>query len=176
MAAAVVAAAVLSSLPPPAKALAAVGSAIAHVGPGPVNEIVDKNGYRIVLRVSPNRAAVAEHVLRADHAGRQAGQQCRRDRRLLDARHGDGHPELRDAGEGAGRLRAQRAGARHGRALGTVVRDHAGRASSPSPSCSSTAQPDEKRAQLILLASLVALAAGVAACIVVILLAVDALG
>ena len=57
VAAAVVAAAVLSSLPPPAKALAAAGSAIGHVGPGPVNETVDKNGYHIVLRVSPNRAA-----------------------------------------------------------------------------------------------------------------------
>jgi copper transport protein len=57
VASAVVAAAVLSSLPPPAKALAATGSAIGHVGPGPVNETVDKNGYHIVLRVSPNRAA-----------------------------------------------------------------------------------------------------------------------
>jgi copper transport protein len=57
VAAAVVAAAVLSSLPPPAKALASAGSAIGHVGPGPVNETVDKNGYHIVLRVSPNRAA-----------------------------------------------------------------------------------------------------------------------
>jgi len=57
VAAAVVAAAVLSSLPPPAKALATAGSAIGHVGPGPVKETVDKNGYHIVLRVSPNRAA-----------------------------------------------------------------------------------------------------------------------
>jgi len=55
--AAVVAAAVLSSLPPPAKALAAAGNAIARVGPGPVTEIVNKNGYRIGIRVTPNRAA-----------------------------------------------------------------------------------------------------------------------
>jgi len=54
---AVVAAAVLSSLPPPAKALAKVGGASAHVGPGPVTEVVTKNGYRVELHVSPNRAA-----------------------------------------------------------------------------------------------------------------------
>jgi copper transport protein len=55
---AVVAAAVLSSLPPPAKALASVGGAVARVGPGPVLETVNKNGYRLQLRVNPNRAAV----------------------------------------------------------------------------------------------------------------------
>jgi len=55
---AVVAAAVLSSLPPPAKGLAKVGGASAHVGPGPVADVVNKNGYRLALRVSPNRAAV----------------------------------------------------------------------------------------------------------------------
>jgi copper transport protein len=54
---AVVAAAVLSSLPPPSKALASVGSASAHVGPGPVAEVVTKNGYRVELHVDPNRAA-----------------------------------------------------------------------------------------------------------------------
>jgi copper transport protein len=54
---AVVAAAVLSSLPPPSKALARVGSASARVGPGPVAEVVNKNGYRVELHVSPNRAA-----------------------------------------------------------------------------------------------------------------------
>jgi copper transport protein len=57
VAAAVVAAAVLSSLPPPAKALASAGSASARVGPGPVTEVVNKNGYRIGLRVTPNQAA-----------------------------------------------------------------------------------------------------------------------
>jgi copper transport protein len=56
VAAAVVAAAVLSSLPPPAKALSAVGGAT-RVGPGPVEEVLNRNGYRIELRVSPNRAA-----------------------------------------------------------------------------------------------------------------------
>jgi len=54
---AIVAAAVLSSLPPPAKALASTGSAVAHVGPGPVTELVNKNGYRLQFQVQPNRAA-----------------------------------------------------------------------------------------------------------------------
>jgi copper transport protein len=55
---AVLAAAVLSSLPPPSKALASVGGAKAHVGPGLVNKVVNENGYRLAIRVSPNRAAV----------------------------------------------------------------------------------------------------------------------
>jgi len=54
---AVIAAAVLSSLAPPAKALAKVGGASARVGPGPIAEVVNKNGYRVELHVSPNRAA-----------------------------------------------------------------------------------------------------------------------
>jgi copper transport protein len=55
---AVLAAAVLSSLPPPSKALASVGGAKAHVGPGLVNKVVNEHGYRLAIRVSPNRAAV----------------------------------------------------------------------------------------------------------------------
>src|SRR5256714_1126781 len=55
---AALAAAVLSSLPPPSKALASIGGAKAHVGPGAVSEVVSENGYRLAIRVSPNRAAV----------------------------------------------------------------------------------------------------------------------
>jgi copper transport protein len=58
VAAAVFAAAVLSSLAPPSKALASVGGAAAHVGPGPVSRTVKRNGYTFVFRVSPNKAAV----------------------------------------------------------------------------------------------------------------------
>src|SRR5213076_3112022 len=58
VAGAVLGAAVLSSLPPPSKALASIGGAKAHVGPGAVNEVVSENGYRLAIRVSPNRAAV----------------------------------------------------------------------------------------------------------------------
>ena len=57
IAGAVAAAAVLSSLPPPAKALASAAQATARVGPGAVTEVVNKNGYRLEFRVSPNRAA-----------------------------------------------------------------------------------------------------------------------
>jgi copper transport protein len=58
VAGAVAAAAVLSSLPPPPKALADIGAVSAHVGPGAVSRVVEVRGYRIALRVAPNRAAV----------------------------------------------------------------------------------------------------------------------
>jgi copper transport protein len=58
VAGAVFAAAVLSSLAPPSKALAEVGKATARVGPGPVSNVVTRNGYRLAFRVDPNRAAV----------------------------------------------------------------------------------------------------------------------
>src|SRR5207247_8132409 len=48
---------VLSSLPPPAKALARLGGAAAHVGPGPVTSSVERNGYTLQFHVTPNRAA-----------------------------------------------------------------------------------------------------------------------
>jgi copper transport protein len=55
---AILAAAILTSLPPPSKALASIGGASAHVGPGPVRRTVSKNGYTFAFSVSPNRAAV----------------------------------------------------------------------------------------------------------------------
>jgi len=58
VAAAVFAAAVLSSLAPPSKALASVGAASAHVGPGAVRSVVRKDGYTLSVGVAPNRAAV----------------------------------------------------------------------------------------------------------------------
>ncbi len=58
VAAAVFAAAVLSSLAPPSKALASVGSASAHVGPGAVRSVVQKDGYTLTVGVAPNKAAV----------------------------------------------------------------------------------------------------------------------
>jgi copper transport protein len=57
VAAVIVAAAVLSSLAPPSKALAALGTVSAHVGPGPVASVVERNGYTLQVRVTPNRAA-----------------------------------------------------------------------------------------------------------------------
>jgi copper transport protein len=58
VAGAIFAAAILSSLPPPAKALASLGKASAHVGPGRVVSVVTHGSYRLELRVTPNRAAV----------------------------------------------------------------------------------------------------------------------
>jgi copper transport protein len=49
---------VLSSLPPPPKALASLGRASAHVGPGKVVSVVEKGAYRLELAVDPNKAAV----------------------------------------------------------------------------------------------------------------------
>jgi copper transport protein len=51
-------AAVLSSLPPPPKALAGISGSVAHAGPGPISTTLDRDGYRFVLHVDPNRAAV----------------------------------------------------------------------------------------------------------------------
>jgi len=76
VAGAILVAAVLSSLAPPSKALAAVGGASARVGPGPVTESVVKNGYKLDIRVSPNRAAVPNsfsvHVTRNNEPVRGA--------------------------------------------------------------------------------------------------------
>ena len=55
---AVFASAILTSLAPPPKAIASTGAAPVHVGPGPVNELVERNGYQLHFRLSPNRAAV----------------------------------------------------------------------------------------------------------------------
>jgi copper transport protein len=59
---AVLAAATLSSLPPPPKALASIGAASAHVGPGLVAKTVQRGAYRLDFRVDPNRAAVPNTV------------------------------------------------------------------------------------------------------------------
>ncbi len=58
--AAVVTAAVLSSLPPPPKALASLGTPAATVGPGPVSRVVEHAGYRVEVRVTPNKVAVPD--------------------------------------------------------------------------------------------------------------------
>ena len=54
---AVFAAAILSSLAPPANALAEEGKALARVGPGKVAETVHRAGYTLQVLVSPNKAA-----------------------------------------------------------------------------------------------------------------------
>jgi copper transport protein len=70
VAAAVFAAAVLSSLAPPSKALASVGAASAHVGPGAVRSVVQKDGYTLSVGVAPNKFAVPNSfVLRLTKGG-----------------------------------------------------------------------------------------------------------
>ena len=65
-----VAAAVLSSYPPPPKALASLGAPTATAGPGPVTEVVERNGYRVDVRVSPNKVAVPdEYTVRLTRNG-----------------------------------------------------------------------------------------------------------
>jgi copper transport protein len=56
--AALFAAVVLTSLAPPASALARLKNIAARVGPGPVSEVVAKGPYRLHVEVSPNRAAL----------------------------------------------------------------------------------------------------------------------
>jgi copper transport protein len=57
VAGAVLAASVLTSLAPPAKALAEAGSARARVGPGPAQTVVREGGYTLAFAFAPNRAA-----------------------------------------------------------------------------------------------------------------------
>jgi copper transport protein len=55
----VVVAAILTSLPPPAKALGALGEVAATIGPGEVHgQPLAAGDYRVALDVAPNRAAV----------------------------------------------------------------------------------------------------------------------
>jgi copper transport protein len=70
VAAAVAGAATLSSLPPPPREVARVGPTSARVGPGPAAAAVEQDGYRLVVRISPNRIATANAVsLRLTHRG-----------------------------------------------------------------------------------------------------------
>jgi copper transport protein len=55
---AVFGAALLTSLPPPPKALGAFHGVSATVGPGPVQKVVERGKYRLAFRFEPNRAAV----------------------------------------------------------------------------------------------------------------------
>jgi copper transport protein len=55
---AVFGASLLTSLPPPPKALANLGEVNARVGPGPARTVLTKNGYRLAFEFTPNRAAV----------------------------------------------------------------------------------------------------------------------
>jgi copper transport protein len=71
VAGALFAAAILTSLAPPAKALATIGKAKARVGPGPVSASVREGQYAVQVRVDPNKAAVPNaFTVRVSKAGR----------------------------------------------------------------------------------------------------------
>ncbi len=74
VAGAVLAAALLTSLAPPSKALAEVGKAAAKVGPGPAHTVVRRNGNVLDFRIAPNRAAVpSDFEVKVTRGGRPAG-------------------------------------------------------------------------------------------------------
>jgi copper transport protein len=56
--AAIFVAGVLSSLAPPPKALGSLGKIAATVGPGSVNRALTQAGYKVGVRIAPNKAAV----------------------------------------------------------------------------------------------------------------------
>jgi copper transport protein len=57
LAGAVFAAAIVTSLAPPARAVADIGKPVATVGPGPVQKTIEHNGYTLKFGVAPNKAA-----------------------------------------------------------------------------------------------------------------------
>ncbi len=176
---AVLAAAVLSSLPPPAKALATAGKASAHVGPGAVTEVVNKNGYRLEFRVSPNRAAVPNAFeVRITRDGKPVrGAEVTTTFAMLDMEMGQQAYLFRE--HRPGRLQSLGAGTRHGRPLGPVVRDHAaGRAAvhrRPRRQGRRMSEPGHRSVALVLAGATVALLAGVAALVIAIHLAIHTL-
>ncbi len=102
VAGAIAAAAVLTSLAPPANALATVGKASAHVGPGPVREVVEKNGYRLAFSFRPNRAAAPNSFsVRITQGGEPVtGAEVTMTFAMLDMEMGDQSYTLRETSPG----------------------------------------------------------------------------
>jgi hypothetical protein len=177
--AAIFAAAVLSSLAPPSKALASIGKANAHVGPGPVTNEVSRNGYRLDFHVAPNKAAVPNaFAVRVARNGKPVrGADVTTSFTMLDMEMGEQAYHLTETSTRC--LPALCPRPRHGRALGAGVRDPAaGEAAVRRP-----ARRQGKRMNRLLLdvrfklfAALVALGLGAAACLVVVLFAQSVLG
>ena len=121
-------AALLTSLPPPPKALASLGSISAKVGPGPASTVVQKNGYRLEFSFSPNRAAVPNTFsLKISKGGEPVrGADVTATFTMLDMEMQQLAYSLPE--RLAGRLHtAEHAGPRHGRPLGDLVRHPAAR-------------------------------------------------
>ena len=157
--AALFAAAVLSSLPPPSSALARVQDVSARVGPGPVTATVSKSPYKVRVRVTPNRAAVPNAFsLTLTRDGKPVpGAEVITKFDMLDMEMGEQSYRLR--GAAAGRLREVGARARDGRALGAAVRGHAARREAVRGHAAR--QGERMRARLLI--ALVAVAAAAAA-------------
>ncbi len=122
---AVVAAAVLSSLPPPPKALASLGAPAATVGPGPVSKVVEHGGYRVEVRVTPNKVAVPdEFAVRITRNGAPIrGATVIATFAMLDMEMPTQAYRLAETSPGV--VRALVRGARHGRPVGRHLRDSA---------------------------------------------------
>ena len=170
---AVFTAALLSSLAPPPPAFALQNSALATVGPGRVVQTVEHAGYRLQVLVSPNKAAAPDSfALRITHGG-AAGERRDGDAGVQPPGDGDAPAALQPAPDRARDVLPLGAGAGDGRQVGAGVPDHpAGRQPVHRPdrrSCRGMTVP-ERGIRLRLLAALLALAAGVAAVLVAILL------
>ena len=115
---AVFAAAVLSSLAPPSKALGEEGKALARVGPGKVAETVHRAGYTLQVLVSPNKAAAPNSfALKLTRHGKPVtNASVTLTFAMLDMQMAN--QEFQLAETTPGRLLTPRSGARHGRALG----------------------------------------------------------
>ena len=169
----------LSSLPPPSKALASVGKASAHVGPGPVTNEVSRNGYRLQFHVAPNKAAVPNaFAVRVTRNGKPVrGADVTTSFTMLDMEMGEQAYHLAEISPGVYQHSAP--------ALVMVghwapgVRDPAAREAA----VRRPARRQGKRMKRLLrdvrfklFAALVALALGAAACLVVVLFAQSVLG
>jgi hypothetical protein len=141
VAAAIAAAAVLSSLPPPPKELASIGGASAHTGPGPVTQVVSKNGYQLEFHVTPNRAAAPnEFAVRIDRGGRPVtGVDVTATVSMLDMEMQAQSYKLSERPQACTRIRRPRLMVGHW----GLPPQRRGRAAHRSPSSSSTRRTDE---------------------------------
>ena len=125
VAAAVVGGALLSSLPPPAKALALEGGALARVGPGPVGDGRDEERLHAAARGRAERGRGAEPLRAEDQQGGKPvrGADVKVSFAMLDMEMGEQAYQLTETAPGV--YVAEGARARDGRPLGPAVRRHA---------------------------------------------------
>ena len=102
----ILAAMVLTSLPPPAKALAEVGAIDAHVGPGAVTTVVNHGSYRATITIAPNKAAAPNkfELQLTDHGTPVQGATVIQRFLMLDMEMGTQSYVMREASPGVYRL------------------------------------------------------------------------